>query len=63
MAVAVCDAGLEESVASTVTVDGPVPVGVPLMMPLLGSRVRPAGSVPELTDQLYGAAPPVAVRA
>jgi hypothetical protein len=38
----------------------PMAVGVPEMVPVL-SNARPAGRVP-LTDQVYGAVPPVALR-
>jgi hypothetical protein len=35
-------------------------VGVPLMSP--AESVRPAGNVPDVIDQVYGAVPPVAVK-
>jgi len=34
-------------------------VGVPLRMPAV-DKVSPAGSVPDVTDQLYGGVPPLA---
>jgi hypothetical protein len=34
-------------------------VGVPLKMPAV-DKVSPAGSVPDVTDQLYGDVPPLA---
>ena len=36
-------------------------VGVPLITPLAGFRLRPAGSDPENSDQVKLPAPPVAV--
>lgn len=53
-------AGLAESVAVMVTVETPGVVGVPVMTQLLFS-VRPAGSAPEATEQVYGAMPPSTV--
>lgn len=50
-------AGLAESVAVMFTVDVPAVVGVPVMMQLDPS-VRPAGNVPEATEQVYGGVPP-----
>jgi hypothetical protein len=52
--------GVEESLAVTVTVPLAAAVGVPLMDPVLGSRVNPVGSLPVVTAQVYGAAPPLA---
>ena len=48
----------------TVTVMGKLPfaVGVPEMRPVVAARLRPAGRLPEVIDQLYGAVPPVAAR-
>jgi len=54
--------GLEESVTFTVTVTVAAAVGVPEMTPVLVAIVNPVGRVPEVMDQLYGVAPPVAVR-
>jgi hypothetical protein len=53
--------GLEESVTVAVTFTVMAAVGVPEMMPVLVARVRPAGRFPDVMDQLYGVAPPVAV--
>jgi hypothetical protein len=36
-------------------------VGVPVIAPELAFNDRPAGSVPAVTDQEYGVAPPVAM--
>jgi len=60
------DAGGEvlPALSFTVTLNEKVPavVGVPLIVPLLALKLRPAGSVPLLTVQLlYGGVPPVAV--
>jgi len=38
----------------------PDAVGVPEMTPVEAARVSPAGSVPEMVDQMYGVRPPVA---
>ena len=54
--------GLEESVTVAVTFTVAAAVGVPEMMPVLVARVRPDGRLPEVMDQLYGVAPPVAVK-
>ena len=56
----VCDA---ESVAVTVKLLVAAVVGVPEIAPVLDESVRTAGRVPALTDQLYGAVPPVAASA
>jgi hypothetical protein len=48
------------SVTLTVKVLVPVPVGVPEITPVVEARASPAGNVPEVTDQVYGAVPPVA---
>jgi hypothetical protein len=58
LAVAFC-AGELESVTFTVNEDVPDAVGVPLICPELLS-VNPAGKEPELSDQVYGAFPPLA---
>jgi hypothetical protein len=55
-------AGVLESLTVIVKLVVPVAVGLPEMMPLAGLRVRPAGRLP-VTDQVYGAVPPVALRA
>ena len=46
-------------VTSTVKLDVPAVVGVPLKTPA-ALRVNPAGGVPTVTAQLYGGVPPVA---
>ena len=38
----------------------PVVVGVPEMMPVDGASDSPAGRLPEIIDQAYGVAPPLA---
>jgi hypothetical protein len=62
--VAVCvRAGLLESV--TLNVRGVLATeaeGVPVMAPIEAFRVKPAGRAPMVSDQVYGATPPVAVR-
>ena len=45
-------AGLAESVTVTVNVLVPGAAGVPVMVPVDGSRVRPAGRDPLLSDQV-----------
>ena len=57
-AVALC-AGELVSVTLTVNEDVPAVVGVPPICPEALSA-KPAGRVPELTDQLYGVLPPLA---
>jgi hypothetical protein len=52
--------GLQLSVTVTPSGYAPVAAGVPLMTPL-DARLNPAGRLPELTDQAYGAVPPAAV--
>jgi hypothetical protein len=54
------DTGDEASVTWRVNVDVPAVVGVPLITPAV-LRVKPVGSVPVVTDQLYGKTPPLAV--
>ena len=49
------------SVTLTVKLEVPSAVGVPASTPVDAFRVIPAGGVPLLTDQVYGAVPPVAV--
>jgi hypothetical protein len=46
----------------TVNVLVPDPVGVPEIIPVAGSSARPAGKLPEMTDQLSGGVPPVAAK-
>jgi hypothetical protein len=48
------------SVTWNVMLEVPAVVGVPPITPV-ADKLRPAGSVPEDTHQLYGAVPPVAV--
>src|SRR5262245_66570789 len=48
------------AVTRTVKLAVPAAVGVPLICPEAWVRVRPAGSVPLASDQLYGGVPPVA---
>jgi hypothetical protein len=47
------------SVTWNVTLEAPAVVGVPPITPV-ADKLKPAGSVPEDTHQLYGAVPPVA---
>lgn len=54
--------GLDESLAVIETEKVPPIVGVPEMMPVLAASVSPAGSLPLVTDQVYGILPPVAAR-
>ena len=46
------------SVATTVKVEVPLVVGVPAISPVLGLMLRPSGSDPPVTDQVYGVVPP-----
>ena len=55
-------AGLDASLTVTVMGKLPFAVGVPEMRPVLAARLSPAGRLPEVIDQLYGAVPPVAAR-
>jgi hypothetical protein len=48
-----------ESFAWMVKLTEPAVVGVPDRTPEV-LKLRPAGAVPELTDQVYGGVPPVA---
>jgi hypothetical protein len=52
---------LSESFAVTVKLKVPLAVGVPERMPVADARVRPAGRLPEVTDQVYAGTPPVAL--
>ena len=57
--VAVCAVGTVESVALTVNVVVPaVPVGVPVIAPVLAFSKRPAGSAPTEMVQVTGGVPP-----
>ncbi len=49
--VAVAAVGVAESVTVTVKVEVPVVVGVPVMAPVVGFRLRLPGSDPSVTDQ------------
>lgn len=55
-------AGLDESFTVIETEKVPPIVGAPETMPVLAVSVSPGGSFPLLTDQVYGAVPPVAAR-
>jgi hypothetical protein len=50
-----------ESVTVTAKENGPAVVGVPVIAPVVAFSVRPGGSAPELTVNVYGARPPVTV--
>jgi hypothetical protein len=54
--------GLEESETVAVKLKVPLAVGVPEIRPVLAARLRPAGRLPALIDQVYGVVPPVARR-
>src|SRR5215471_2518918 len=54
--------GLAESVAPTVIADVPAAVGVPVIAPVLGFRVKPAGSVPVARLQVTALIPPIACK-
>ncbi len=58
---AVCGVGDSVSVTVTVKLLAPTVVGVPLITPVVGERLRPAGRAPVVTAYLYGAMPPAAV--
>ena len=45
-------AGLLLSVTVVVKVDEPVTVGLPEMTPVVAARVKPAGRLPEVIDQV-----------
>jgi hypothetical protein len=45
----------------TLIVNAPLEVGVPVIAPVVEFRLRPAGSVPVATENVYGAVPPVTV--
>ena len=57
VAVAVC-CGVPESFTVMLTVLGPLAVGVPLIVPVPASMLRPAGN--PVADHVYGETPPVA---
>jgi hypothetical protein len=52
-----------ESTTWAVKVNVPAVVGVPVMLPVDGSSVRPAGSEPLVIENVYGGTPPVATKA
>jgi hypothetical protein len=54
-------AGPEESVTLTVKWNVPVLAGLPEMVPA-ADNARPAGRLPDATDQWYGGVPPAADR-
>jgi hypothetical protein len=55
-------AGLDESATATVKDAVPLAVGVPEIRPVDVFRLSPAGRLPEIKDQLYGAVPPLDCR-
>jgi hypothetical protein len=40
----------------------PAALGVPVMAPLLELSIRPEGRLPKMVDQVYGVAPPLALK-
>lgn len=50
-----------ESVTLIVNEKEPAVVGVPVIAPVVALRVRPGGSEPDATENLYGKVPPVAM--
>lgn len=50
------------SVTFTVKQTVPFVVGLPEIKPVEPFKVKPAGRLPELTDQTYGVFPPVAAK-
>ena len=58
--VAVCAAGVVESLTCTVKLSALTIVGTPEIVPVEEFKVRPGGSVPELIDHVYAVVPPVA---
>jgi hypothetical protein len=60
---AVADAPVESTTSKVMLAVEPVavPVGVPEIAPVAAFKVRPAGSLPELTEKVYGDLPPVVV--
>ena len=54
--------GAVESVTLTVMGEVPAAVGVPVMAPVLGLKVRPAGSVPVARLQVTAPVPPADCR-
>jgi len=54
--------GFSASATVAVKLTVPAAVGVPEMIPSDGTRLSPAGRLPEEIDHVYGAAPPLACR-
>lgn len=54
--------GLLLSLTVTVKLNFPLAVGVPAMAPLPDASLNPAGRLPDVIDQVYGAVPPLAAR-
>jgi hypothetical protein len=54
--------GVLESITLNVSGVAPDTTGIPLMVPVLLSKLSPVGSVPDKIDQLYGMIPPLAER-
>jgi hypothetical protein len=52
-------AGLPPSLTATVKLLAPEAVGVPVIRPVAGARLSPAGRLPPVTDQVYGVVPPL----
>jgi hypothetical protein len=50
------------SVTVAVKVEVPIAVDVPEIIPVDGVRLKPAGSLPDVIDQVYGAVPPLACK-
>ncbi len=61
-AIAVLGVGVAESVAVAVKKKFPAEVGVPEIAPVEGVKLNPFGKVPELTLQVRGPVPSMAVR-
>jgi hypothetical protein len=53
--------GVPLSLTVAVKLNVPVADGVPEIIPVVAARVRPAGSAPDVIDQVYAGVPPVAV--
>lgn len=53
-------AGFDESFTEAMKLKVPLAVAFPSIRPLV-FRVRPAGRLPEASDQVYGFVPPVAI--
>ena len=59
-ALVVVKTGLAESVAWTIKLKVPAAVGVPVIAPVVGVKLRPPGNEPLVIDQVYGGVPPLA---